>query len=152
MTTAEARQYTRTALNKRINAQVTFEATIIDLENVPGMENKQIRFGDTIRIKDTSFNPPLYLEARIFEQNRSIKSRAKKDLKLGDFTEYTEEEVHAIWQSLRAEVRSRILKVRESSVNTATKRTLNYLKDVIGNEFTVLSKRAVRVRDSGLLD
>src|SRR5699024_3504355 len=61
MTTAEARQYTRTALNKRINTQVTYEATIIDLENVPGMENKKIRFGDTIRIKDTKFNPPLYL-------------------------------------------------------------------------------------------
>src|SRR5690625_50742 len=108
MTTAEARQYTRTALNKRINAQVTYEATIIDLENVPGMENKKIRFGDTIRIKDTKFNPPLYLEARVFEQTRSIKSKAKKDIKLGDFVEFTEEEVNAIWMMLRREIRKKI--------------------------------------------
>ena len=108
MTTAEARQYTRTALNKRINAQVTYEATIIDLENVPGMENKKIRFGDTIRIKDTKFNPPLYLEARVYEQTRSIKSQAKKDIKLGDFIEFTEEEVNAIWIMLRREIRKKI--------------------------------------------
>src|SRR5699024_6927350 len=88
MTTDEARRYTRTALNKRINEQVKYETTIIDLEHVPGMENKKIRFGDSIRIKDTEFNPPLYLEARVFEQNRSIKSQSKKDIKLGDYQEF----------------------------------------------------------------
>src|SRR5699024_608246 len=108
MTTAEARQYTRTALNKRINTQVTYEATIIDLENVPGMENKKIRFGDTIRIKDTKFNPPLYLEARVYEQTRSIKSQAEKEIKLGDFIEYSEEEVNAIWIMLQREIRKKI--------------------------------------------
>lgn len=108
MTTNEARRYTRTALNKRINTQVKYEAKIIDLENVPGMENKKIRFGDTIRIKDEGFNPPLLVEARVFEQNRSIKSRAKKDIKLGDFIEYTEEEVNAIWNMLRREIRKKI--------------------------------------------
>src|SRR5699024_694175 len=108
MTTNQARQYTRTALDKRINTQVTYEATIVDLENAPGMQNKKIRFGDTIRIKDTKFNPPLYLEARVFEQDRSIKSRAKKDIKLGDFIEFTEEEVNAIWQQLQKEIRKRV--------------------------------------------
>src|SRR5690625_3680495 len=108
MTEEEARQYTRTALDKRINTQVEYEATIIDLENVPGMENKQIRFGDTIRIKDEHFNPPLYVEARVFEIERSIKSRAKTNIKLGDYIEYTEEEVHAIWMQLRNEIRKRV--------------------------------------------
>src|SRR5690625_2114957 len=108
MTEAEARQYTRTALNKRINTQITYETTIVDLEEVPGMENKKIRFGDTIKIKDTSFNPPLYLEARVFEQNRSIKSKAKKDIKLGDFIEYTEEEVNAIWEQLKKQIQNRV--------------------------------------------
>lgn len=108
MTVAEARQYTRTALNKRINESVTYECTIVDLENVPGMENKKIRFGDTIRIKDTHFNPPLYLEARVFEFDRDIKSQAKKDIKLGDYTEYTEEQVNAIWIMLQREIRKKI--------------------------------------------
>lgn len=108
MTVTEARRYTRTALDKRINTQVTYEATIVDLENAPGMQNKKIRFGDTIRIKDTKFNPPLYLEARVFEQDRSIKSRAKKDIKLGDFVEFTEEEVNAMWIMLQREIRKKI--------------------------------------------
>ncbi|MFA8439292.1 phage tail spike protein [Pueribacillus sp. YX66] len=108
MTLAELRQYTRTELNKRINAVVTYECSVVDLENVPGLEGQKIRFGDTIRIKDEKFNPPLYLEARVFEQERSIKSQAKKDIKLGDFIEYTEEEVYAIWRQLQREVKKRI--------------------------------------------
>ena len=108
MTEAEAIQYTRTALNKRINTQVTYETTIVDLENVPGMENKKIRFGDTIKIKDEKFNPPLYLEARVFELERSIKFKGKKDIKLGDFIEYTEEQVHDVFNQLRKEIRARI--------------------------------------------
>src|SRR5699024_3944803 len=97
-----------TALNKRINESVTYECTIIDLENVPGMQNKKIRHGDTIRIKDAHFNPPLYLEARVFEFDRSIKSRAKKSIKLGDYTESTEEEVNAMWTLLQREIRKKI--------------------------------------------
>ena len=108
MTEQELRQYTRTELNKRINAVVTYECSVVDLENVPGMENKQIRFGDTIRIKDTKFNPPLYIEARVFEQERSIKSKAKKDIKLGAYIEYTEDEVKAIWNQLRQQIRDKI--------------------------------------------
>src|SRR5699024_4304750 len=45
MTESEARQYTRTALDKRISTQVTYETTIVDLEEVPDMQNKKIRFG-----------------------------------------------------------------------------------------------------------
>lgn len=108
MTKTEARRYTQTALNKRINTQVEYETTIIDLENVPGLENMKIRFGDTIRIKDEGFNPPFYVEARVFEQTRSIKSQAKKDIKLGDYVEFTEEEVNAIWNMLRREIRKKI--------------------------------------------
>ena len=108
MTLAELRQYTRTELNKRINAVVTYECSVVDLENVPGMEGQKIRYGDTIRIKDEKFNPPLYLEARVYEQDRSIKSQAKKDIKLGDYIEYTEEEVYAIWRQLEREVKKRI--------------------------------------------
>lgn len=111
MTKDEARQYTRTALDKRINTQVTYETTIVDLEEVAGHENKKIRFGDTIRIKDEKFNPPLYLEARVFEINRSIKSKAKKDIKLGDYIEYTEEEVNTLWEQLKKEIQDRLARL-----------------------------------------
>src|SRR5690625_3044906 len=108
MTEEEARQYTRTALDKRINTQVGYETTVVDLEEVPGMSNKKIRFGDTLQIKDTEFNPPLYLEARVYEMTRSLKHKAKKDIKLGDYIEYTEEEVSAVFNQLRNEIRRKV--------------------------------------------
>lgn len=108
LTLSELRQYTRTELDKRIKEVVQYEANIADLENVPGMENKQIRFGDTIRIKDTKFNPPLYLEARVFEQSRSIVNKARRRVKLGDYTEFTEDEVMATWRQLQSEIRQKV--------------------------------------------
>lgn len=111
MTEEEARRYTRTALDKRINTQVSYECEVVDLEHVKGMENKKIRFGDSIRIKDTAFNPPLYVEARVYEMTRSIKTTEKKSIKLGDFIEYTEDEVNAIWQQLRDEIANRLNKL-----------------------------------------
>lgn len=108
MTEAEARQYTRTALNKRINTQVTYECEIADLEQIAGLEHEKIRFGDTIKIKDTEFNPPLYVEARVFEQERSIVTNEKNSIKLGDYIEYTEEEVHSIWEQLKKQIQNRV--------------------------------------------
>src|SRR5690606_36829486 len=99
-------------LRKRINAVVIYEAEIIDLENVPGLENKKIRFGDTIRIKDTKFNPPLYLEARIFNVKRDVFDLSKKTVQLGDFVEYTEEEVQAIWKQLQQQIQQKISAVQ----------------------------------------
>src|SRR5690606_645151 len=95
-------------LHKRINAVVTYEAEILDLENVPGLENKKIRFGDTIRIKDTKFNPPLYVEARVFNVKRDVFNKANKTVRLGDFVEYTEEEVQAIWKLLQQQIQQKI--------------------------------------------
>ncbi|WP_186819710.1 phage tail spike protein, partial [Halolactibacillus halophilus] len=108
MTLSELEQYGRTELNKRINAVITYSANIVDLEHVPGMENKKIRFGNTIRIKDEKFNPPLYVEARVFEQSRDIFDNSLKEVTLGDFVEFTEEQVNAIWKSLQEQIKEKI--------------------------------------------
>ncbi|WP_337970136.1 phage tail spike protein [Virgibacillus salexigens] len=108
MTKSRLRELTENELEKRVNEVVEYEGDIADLEHVPGMENKKIRFGDTIKIKDTKFNPPLYLEARVHTQDRSITDKSKKKVTLGDYIEYTEEEVNAIWQSLQDEIRKKI--------------------------------------------
>lgn len=108
MTLEELRQYTQTELNKRVTEAIQYESEILDLEHVPGLHNYKLRFGDTLRIKDTLFNPPLYLEARIHSQRRNIKDRGRKQVTLGDYVEYTEEEVTAIWQQLQQEIRQKI--------------------------------------------
>lgn len=111
MTESRLIELTENELEKRVNAIVEYKTDIADLEKVPGMENKKIRFGDTIRIKDTGFNPPLYIEARVHTQDRSLSQPEKKKVVLGDYIEYTEEEVHAIWKSLQSQIRKRLEKL-----------------------------------------
>jgi len=108
MTLDRLRTLTRNELNKRINSVVEYSAEIVDLEKVPGLENKKIRFGDTIKIKDTAFNPPLYIEARVHTQERSLSDGSKKKVELGDFIEYTEQEATAIWQKLQEEIKKKV--------------------------------------------
>ncbi|MDQ0340276.1 phage minor structural protein [Caldalkalibacillus uzonensis] len=108
MTEEQLRELTQKELEKRVNAIVEYEIDVADLENVPGMENKKIRFGDTLRIKDEGFSPPLYLEARVHTQERSIKDKSRKKIILGDFIEYTEEDVKAIWKALQQEIAKKV--------------------------------------------
>ncbi|AST92999.1 hypothetical protein BC6307_17890 [Sutcliffiella cohnii] len=115
---------TQMELKERVNALVEYEGEIADLEHVPGMENKKIRFGDTIKIKDTTFSPPLYLEARIHTQVRSIVDKSKKHVELGDFIEFTEEEVNAIWKSLQAQIKQKVSMMDVLEV-TYTKETID---------------------------
>jgi len=104
MTLERLTELTENELEKRINSVVEYQADIADLEKVPGLENEKIRFGDTIKIKDTAFNPPLYLEARVHTQERSIKKDGTKKVTLGDYIEHKEEDVLAIWRSLQSEI------------------------------------------------
>ena len=108
MTIERLEELTRNELEKRINSVVEYSADVVDLEKVPGLQNKVIRFGDTIKIKDLGFNPPLYLEARVHTQERSLSDPANKRVILGDFIEYTEEEVQEIWRQLRAQIAKKI--------------------------------------------
>jgi len=108
MTIERLEELTRNELEKRINSVVEYSADVVDLEKVPGLQNKVIRFGDTIKIKDLGFNPPLYLEARVHTQERSLSDPANKRVILGDFIEYTEEEVQEIWRQLQAQIAKKI--------------------------------------------
>ena len=108
ITEDKLRELGETELKKRVNSVVEYTADISDLEKVPGLEHERIRFGDTIKIKDTMFNPPLYLEARVHTQERSIKKNGYKTVTLGDYIEYTEEQVFAIWKALQAEIAKKV--------------------------------------------
>ncbi|MBD1223298.1 phage tail spike protein [Virgibacillus halodenitrificans] len=120
MSLSRLKTLTENELEKRVNEVVEYESTIADLEHVPGMENKKIRFGDTINIKDTKFNPPLYLEARVHTQDRSITDKSKKKVSLGDYIEYTEEQVQAIWKQMQAEIRAKLARMLITTVEASS--------------------------------
>lgn len=126
----EERLYTlgRTELDKRINKVISYEIGIVDLEHVPGLHNKKIRLGDTIRVKDTTFNPPLFVEARIYKQNRDIFNPSSKRVELGDYTEYTVEEIMENWESIRRELER---KVKEAEERANWRATIGDIKFVL---------------------
>jgi phage minor structural protein len=72
------KQKTQEALKNSINSYMTYEVDTIALENIPGFEHEKVRKGMTVRIKDEMFNPPLYLEARVLETERSYTSKNGK--------------------------------------------------------------------------
>ena len=63
MTEARLKTLARTQLNKDKQAAVSYEITSVDLSQQ--FPHEQISLGDTVRIKDTEFNPPLYVDAEV---------------------------------------------------------------------------------------
>jgi phage minor structural protein len=108
MTLEQLRSLTESELSKRIHSVVEYTADVTDLGKVPGLEHEKFRFGDTIRIKDTAFTPPLYLESRVHTVERSIKRDGQKTVTLADYIEYTEEDVFAIYKRLKAEIAKKV--------------------------------------------
>lgn len=63
MTETRLTTLARTQLNKDKQAAVSYEITSVDLSQQ--FPHEQISLGDTVRIKDTEFNPPLYVDAEV---------------------------------------------------------------------------------------
>ncbi|WP_342515486.1 phage tail spike protein [Sutcliffiella sp. FSL R7-0096] len=94
VTTARLKELGEAQLDKRINTTVQYTAEAVAMEEVFGYTHEKVRLGDTNRIIDTSYVPPLYLEARVIEIQRSIAAgKVKRKYVLGDFIEYNEEDL-----------------------------------------------------------
>jgi phage minor structural protein len=89
-------------LKKRINTTVEYEANAASIEHIFGFEHEKVRLGDTNRIKDTNWMPPLYLDARVISVERSISDKSQKKFILGDFIEYKEEDVMKAFRLLKS--------------------------------------------------
>jgi phage minor structural protein len=151
MTFEELVQYTRTELDKRIKEIVEYEANIHDLEHVPGLQNYRLRFGDTIRIKDTKFNPPLYMEARIHSQKRNIKRKQHKQVTLGDYVEFTEEEVTSVWEQLQQEIQTKI-GLYEMLQHTYDKETIDEKDSIVLGDGKEYSRNVANTAETNAKD
>jgi phage minor structural protein len=101
-------------LKKRINTTVEYEADAASIEHIFGFEHEKVRLGDTNRIKDTSWKPPLYLDARVIAVERSISDKSQKKFILGDFIEHKEEDVMKAFRLLKSLVAK---KARSSDID-----------------------------------
>ncbi|AQX55900.1 phage tail spike protein [Priestia flexa] len=110
MTVERLKSLGETALKKRINSVVEYEISQGDLESIPGYEHEQVRFGDTVRIKDLHYKPPLYMEARTISVERDLLDPSEKEYVLGEFIEYTERDLLAEFDDFKKNMRIRIIK------------------------------------------
>jgi len=100
----------QTELKKRIQSVVQYETTQAALERIHGLEHERVYLADTIRVKDTKFHPPLYLEARAIRVKRNLLDPSQKEYTLGEFIEYKEEDVRKRFIELQRLYGLRVIK------------------------------------------
>lgn len=166
MTKERLTTLTKTELDKRINTIVQYEAEAASIEHILGYEHEKVRKGDSVRIKDTSYIPPLYLDARIISVKRAISNKSKKSFVLGDFIEYTEDEIMATFKALKAVLRKKassadIVAVKEYAeqvAETAEGNAKDYAEVVAVDAAALAEEKAkeyadgIKVDDSKFLD
>ena len=86
-------EMTRQELEKRITTLIQYEVDAVVIDFLFDRAHEKALLGDTIRVKDPSFNPPLYLDARIIGVKRRPSDRSQKTYILGDFIEYAQEDI-----------------------------------------------------------
>ncbi|HDR7949224.1 TPA: phage tail protein [Bacillus toyonensis] len=87
MTKERLKQLTEAELKKRIDSSTSYEVSAIALEKVFGLSHESVRKGDTVRIKDTGFSPPLFLEARLIAADECDTDPSKDKYIFGNYRE-----------------------------------------------------------------
>jgi phage minor structural protein len=110
MTEERLTQLGEAELKKRITAAVEYEAEGASLDHIFGYDHEVVHLGDSAKIKDEKFNPPMYLDSRVIFVDRSIFDKSKKKYKLGEVIEYKKEDVFRVWKNLQELYATKVLK------------------------------------------
>ncbi|HDX9609106.1 TPA: phage tail protein [Bacillus toyonensis] len=90
MTKQRLKQLTEAELKKRIDSSTSYEVNAVALEEVFGLSHEAVRKGDTVRIKDIGFSPPLFLEARLIAADECDTDPSKDKYIFGNYREITD--------------------------------------------------------------
>jgi phage minor structural protein len=110
MTEERLTQLGNTELKKRISAAVEYEVEGASLDHILGYEHEMIALGDSSRVKDEIFDPPMYLDSRVIFVERSVFDKSKKSFILGEVIEYKREEIFRVWKELQAVYATKVIK------------------------------------------
>lgn len=114
MTEARLKTLAKTELNKRKSAIMSYEINALDLE--PTYPHEVISIGDTVRVKDRCFNPPLYIEAEVISEEYDLISEESK-YTFGQSKEFKESELRDEFNKRLDVIRQR-LSDNISNINT----------------------------------
>ncbi|MBI5975214.1 phage tail spike protein [Staphylococcus canis] len=120
------------ALNKRINAAVSYDIEQYDLEYY--YPHEKVRFGDLVRIKDIEFKPPLYAEAEVIEMERDLINPSDTKYRVGSIKEFKESDLLQrfgfLWVSIKRKLDDNINNVN-TIVNQVVDKELQYVEKKI---------------------
>lgn len=128
MTEARLRELTEAALQKRIDSVVSYECEVASLEHIAGRSHEKIRKGQTVRIKDEGYTPPLYLEARIDDIETDPLSNNILSFKIGSFTAYSRSDLEQQIKTLREVIKQ---KASNADIQNAVQATENNLIEYV---------------------
>ncbi|WP_018130719.1 phage tail spike protein [Effusibacillus pohliae] len=64
---------------------ISYRMNVADLERLTGYEHEKVRLGDTVRVIDRAFNPPLQVSARVIQIKRDLVMPENTEITLGNF-------------------------------------------------------------------
>lgn len=105
MTLERLRTLTRTELNKRKSAAISYEISVADLEKE--FPHEIIRFGDIVRIKNPDFTPSLYAESEVIGFKHDLIS-GNCTYTFGNIIEYKEETLRKYFESKLDYIRQKL--------------------------------------------
>jgi phage minor structural protein len=119
LTEEQIRDLTEAELQKRIDAIVSYECQAVSLEHIFGREHEKIRVGQTVRIKDDGYNPPLYVEGRIQEVEVDPTTNEVLNFKIGNFIEFRKSDLEKQIAALRGVISDKISKLVLSTIESS---------------------------------
>jgi len=81
----ELLQNTYRELKRLMEPRVTYTTSVATLKQLAGYGHHNVRLGDAVVVSDVTFNPPLFLKARVVSMKTSETEPEKSELLLGDY-------------------------------------------------------------------
>jgi phage minor structural protein len=116
-------------LQRRKQPRMLYEVSVALLEQIAGYEHEEVRLGDTIIVRDTAFDIPILIEARVIEMKTSMSDPSRDSVVLGNFVEL-EVSMDEELRRLQELVFSKQAEWEESAVNFTW---IKYADDQFGN-------------------
>lgn len=130
MTIERITQLTSDELQKRISTVISWEVESADIEHIFGREHEKVRLGDQVRVKLTDFNPQFFLDARIISREGSIRKKAQKKYVLGEFIEYTAEDIKSVKRMLQKQIDKKLSETQVLEITYPKSDIDEKLKDI----------------------
>ncbi|MFA2694778.1 phage tail spike protein [Bacillus mycoides] len=110
MTPARLLTLAKTEIKKRVNSNVAYEVDVVDISQVEGFTHEKVYEGDTVRIIDDGFNPPLYLEARAIGGEESHKDPRAGKYTFGNYREIVDpnDALRKLYQKMLAAIGDKV--------------------------------------------